>query len=141
MAYDFEAQVTKEDCEEAVQKSSSHCAIATAIEKEIPGAKFISVDIQTIRFSKNGMRYVYLTPRYAQKAILDFDAGLTPKPFKLKLRGGQRTKLKERVGGSHRKAKLVATQGRDRHVPSIVGGRTPPTAKTRREFGLRAFDR
>lgn len=136
MAYEYEVQVTAEDCDEAVRKSSTHCAIAAAIEKEIPAARYISVDIQTIRFSKDGVRYVYLTPRLAQRAILDFDAGETPKPFKLKLRGGQKTTLKDL-----KEATLKRERGGDRHVPNIRGGRTPPTAKTRREYGIRAFDR
>src|SRR5262245_39637700 len=138
-SYTFEIAVLQEDIDNAMKKSSSHCALAEAIKQEVPEAKFIAVDIQTIRFSIADIRYVFLTPRAAQRSIIDFDAGQMPKPFTLKLKGGQRTKRHSIAHGKGGDG--VFTRPSSGRLPVIKGGRTPPTAKTRREFGLRAFDR
>lgn len=132
----YKIQITAEDIDSAVRKSSSHCAIAAAIEAEVGGATYISVDIQTIRFSVGNSRYVFLTPRKAQKCILDFDAGLRPKPFQLNLTNPQEINRNKKE-----KATLKKERGRDGHIPKIVGGKAPPKFRsTRREFGIRAFD-
>jgi hypothetical protein len=49
--------------DEAMEKNSSHCATAEAIREQVPEARFISVDLQTIRWtdSKKGLRYVFVT--------------------------------------------------------------------------------
>jgi hypothetical protein len=74
--------------------------IAESVKKAFPEAKFVSVDVQTIRFtdgSKN-LRYTYLTPRVAQIAIIQFDRGEMPDPFSVRLTGGHvtRANLKSR---------------------------------------------
>lgn len=69
--------VTEADIERAIPADSGHCAIADAIQRQLPGASKVSVDLQTIRWSDRaaGVRYVYLTPRVAQALLLDFDNG------------------------------------------------------------------
>lgn len=80
--------VTKEIIAEATTGNSSHCMIAEAVKAA--GFKRVSVDIQTVRFTDDtGDRYIYLTPPAAQVAILQFDEGRKPAPFKLHLRNGQ----------------------------------------------------
>lgn len=71
----------------ATRADSSHCMIADAVKLAVPDATGISVDLQTIRFSdrKRRLRYVYLTPRIAQLALVEFDAGEKPKPFTFRL--------------------------------------------------------
>jgi hypothetical protein len=62
--------------------------IAESLKASLPYATYVSVDIQTIRFSDkaNGARYVYLTPRIAQEALVKFDAGEEVEPFRCELR-------------------------------------------------------
>lgn len=78
--------------EEAKQRDSSHCMLAEAVRAALPGARFVGIDMQTMRFTDpiRPLRYVYLTPRVAQEALIAFDAGdeLIP-AFKCELRGGQ----------------------------------------------------
>ena len=130
--------------------------IAEAIKRAFPKASAVAVDISTCRFSdlSKGLRYVYLTPRTAQDAIVDFDEGLLPQPFKVKLRaphvsragqGSPRTarrNAKRKIQRAAAKAlpRRAALHPHDRgEVPDRVGGRRPPQLHTRREFGIRAF--
>ncbi|MBO0736559.1 MAG: hypothetical protein J2P48_08325 [Alphaproteobacteria bacterium] len=82
--------VTKEIFEASKQADSSHCMIASALKAAFPGAKGVSVDLQTIRFSDpdKRLRYIYLTPRLAQIGIIDFDQGHEVEPFSFRLAGG-----------------------------------------------------
>src|SRR5262245_57512785 len=67
-------RVTDELIETALPKNSEHCMIADAVKIAFPGAKGVSVDLATIRFSdpEKGLRYIYLTPRIAQTALVEF---------------------------------------------------------------------
>src|SRR5258707_2331325 len=86
-------EITPDLIESSKERDSSHCMIAEAVKKAYLGAAFVSVDLQTIRFSDHnkGLRYTYLTPRSAQIALIEFDQGTTPEPFSFQLRGGQVT--------------------------------------------------
>jgi len=67
--------------------------IAEAIKKAYPKATYVSVDLQTIRFTDpdKGLRYTYLTPRTAQQGIVQFDQGVEVEPFSVRLKNGQVT--------------------------------------------------
>jgi hypothetical protein len=67
--------VTQEHIEKALRRNSSHCAIALAVAQAVPDARFISVDLQSLRFSRKGLRYCFLTPHQAQAAIIAVDQG------------------------------------------------------------------
>jgi hypothetical protein len=107
-------------------KDSSHCMIAEAIGRAVPNATYISVDLATIRFTDKsaGVRYIYLTPRGAQQALLQFDDGEKPEAFSFTLRdahvvacgtaGKGRTSLEQHPKG-------------ETNVPIRVGGKVPPT--------------
>ena len=152
--------VTPENIAIGVRSHSGHCMISEAVRQAFPTAKFVASDIQTIRFTdpERGLRYVYLTPRCAQKALLDFDGGYNPEPFAFMLkkahvsRAGHRqtgaavqsasrvTKKAEFVGNHHTATKLpIEEQKSGFNMPTIVGGRRAPRLRLRREFGLRAF--
>jgi hypothetical protein len=75
---------------ESIRRNSSHCMIAEAVKRTVPYATSVMVDLQSIRFTDKdrGLRYSYLTPRHAQLAIIAFDQGNRPKPFKMELAGG-----------------------------------------------------
>jgi hypothetical protein len=143
--------VTADIIDASTRKSSSHCMIAETIRTCVPTATRISVDLATIRWSdrKKGLRYTYLTPRTAQDALVRFDRGIKPPPFKLGLRGAQVTTMKRGPKGKQKyvhklgRRKLAATKTDIAQgcVPGVVGGSPPPRIRPgqRREFGLRAF--
>ena len=95
--------VTADVIRDSKTRDSSHCMVAEAVRIAYPDAQNVAVDIQTIRFSdfKKGFRYVYLTPRVAQEAIIRFDQGDTPEPFRLQLRHGQVALAGHRVASRH----------------------------------------
>jgi hypothetical protein len=155
----------------AVQNDSGHCMIAEGVKLAWPGARHVSVDLQTIRFSDpvTRMRYTYLTPRIAQKALCEFDEGIRPEPIVFQLREGQVTRSgrkrkdepvtqSEKQSEAHReglKQAHLIIRRQDR-IPERSGGRTPPIGALaggdedaltkiprgrRRQFGLRALDR
>ena len=146
-----EVVVSQENIDFSITGHSSHCMIAEAVRTCFPGAKKIAVDLQTIRFSNwsKGERYTYMTPRVAQIAILNFDRGLKPEPFKFRMRAGQTTAAGKAQDGKAAKQKAglqmpVGAAGKKHARPSIperVGGRPPPTMLgVRRQFGLRNME-
>lgn len=143
------------------RRESSHCMIAEAVKEAVPGARYVSVDVQTIRFTdaERPFRYTYLTPRRAQVALIDFDRGVHAEPFAFRLDGAHVTKagggraITRRQGAPLEdlpaKATTVRDRGNDGRVPRVVGGETPPRgalsssghASARRAYGLRGFER
>lgn len=146
--------VTPEIINTSTRAHSSHCMIADAIKMAVPNATRVAVDISTCRFTDptKGLRYVYLTPRVAQEALVDFDEGSAVTPFSVTLKNAHVTKAAqkaERTAARARKksaglreniskAVLVGSKKSDL-VPRQVGGRRAPQLHIRREFGLRAF--
>jgi hypothetical protein len=64
--------------DEAIEKNSSHCATAEAIKEQVPEARFISVDLQTVRWTDaiKKVRFVFLTPHAIQSGVIvPFDQG------------------------------------------------------------------
>lgn len=150
--------VPKDIIETSTARDSSHCMIADAIARAIPNARYISVDLATIRFTdlEAGVRYVYLTPRSAQAALLDFDQGEIPEPFSVRLRDAHVLP----TGAARQARASLHKEHRNNGKPPVrVGGQSPPLGplqggatldnprkdKTRtgrrREFGLRAIIR
>ena len=62
------------------------CIVAQAIARQIPNARRIEVDIQTIRWSDENGRHVFLTPYAAAGYVVAFDAGEDLHPFRFQLR-------------------------------------------------------
>jgi len=129
--------VTPEVIETAVEGDSGHCMIADAVKAALPDARNISVDLQTIRFSdpKKRMRYVYLTPRMAQLALVDFDAGEKPEPFTFRLDRAHIVAMKDpkapkdprKAGSTPAKtralAKARASRAQERQIPQTPAER------------------
>lgn len=132
-----------------MKADSKHCMIADAVSQQVKGASFVSVDIQSIRFSnlKTGKRYIYLTPHVVQQAILQFDRGEMVRPFKfvlwahegfektLRSRQGNADVYRAKVRRNRNPKKEAAARAARKRAPR--GAQAAPT-KTR-EFGLRAF--
>jgi len=147
---------TKEIITKAVTANSAKCWIAESIKAAVPVAQNVAVDLATIRFSdlQKGLRYVYLTPYTAQRAIIDFDEGTPPSPFSFLLRNAHvtragssdNTKAHRRAaarGKQHQRAHLHADRserkGGSHAAIRRVGGRRPPQLRMLRQFGVRAF--
>jgi hypothetical protein len=79
-------EVTQDDIDRAHVKDSYRCVIATALARQIPEASRIEVDVQTIRFTRDGERLIYLTPYTAAGYVVAFDAGDEIEPFSFTLR-------------------------------------------------------
>lgn len=75
--------VTSAHIDQAIANDSRHCMVADALHTALPDARFVLVDLQTIRFSRPGerRRYTFLTPRLVQQNLLRFDQGQPVKPF------------------------------------------------------------
>jgi hypothetical protein len=143
--------ITQEIINNAVVRDSSHCVIADAIRAAIPEAKRVAVDLQTIRFTVNDERVVYLTPAPQQTMLVRFDQGQVPTPGDMYLSHAiQRVPAKGRTKGNPQKVKetKVTRHGRDgsQLEVTVEGGRLPPTAALsnhrgrRRTFGLRTLE-
>jgi hypothetical protein len=117
--------VTQPIIDSACQRDSSHCMIAEALAAAIPAASFISVDLATIRFSdlEAGKRYVYLTPRRAQEALLQFDQGESPPPFRITL---EHAHVLPTGNARNARAELVPSRKGNGKIPIRVGGESPP---------------
>jgi hypothetical protein len=107
-------KVTEEDIATAMPKDSGHCAIADAIARQIPDAKSVTVDLQTIRWSDATHRYTYLTPRKAQTFLVAYDQGLEEycQPMSLRLTSPIHVGEKKQSNSVKAKARRVAQQER-----------------------------
>ena len=156
----IDVEITEEIIEIAIPRDSSHCMIADAVRVAVPEARNIAVDLATIRFTdpKTQQRYVYLTPRIGQLALIAFDSGEKPAPFRFKLRGAH--VMRSGAGRSTRQS-LQTVDDLAGLIPERRGGKPPPAAPLaggapknprspnaeanrtgrRREFGIRALAR
>lgn len=129
-------KITKKQIDEAIRGNSSHCMIADAVKEQVPGAKYVSVDLQSIRWTDTakGRRYTYLTPPRAQRALVKFDQGDPVGAFQMTLQGAfiteTETARRARLGDENAKAKLTTAGRRNgpRSKAVGVGGKTPPIA-------------
>lgn len=148
--------VTADNISCSLKSNSSHCmtavAVTVACNKRKIDCTHVSIDTQTIRFSDpaKGLRYVYLTPRVAQSAILQWDQGYKVEPFDFVLSGGAVHAMNVSNAKDKHAKKIARTMklklknprfrpGSSGKIPRVVGGREPPSVSQRREFGLRAY--
>jgi hypothetical protein len=129
--HNIKINVTKDNVARACQKNSHCCMIADAVRDRFKWATFIEVDVQSIRFNdrKKGIRYIYLTPVEAQKAIILFDQGIKVSPFSFHLSQGF---MKTRVmRARHKIAK--------KHSREYKRNPNKKTPSFHREFGIRGL--
>jgi len=162
--------VTQEHIDRAKPKDSGHCMIALAIAEQIPNARRVWVDLQTIRYTlpQKEVRYTYFTPRIAQLMLLAFDHGgevvlgnerIPLQPFACGL-GRVVVEHEARDTGERkdRKRKIVHKKSKQ-HSPTQRGGKPLPRGAVgavarrssphphalmvgrRREYGLKAMGR
>lgn len=141
--------ISQEGIATAEQESSSHCVIAEAIKQQIPGVKQVAVDLATIRWTEpdKGKRYIFLTPRIAQIALMNFDLGHHIQPFELELRPAQIFNARRPKEPNSPRKKREAVQLKSPStgaVPVIHGGKAPPegvlsSRGKARKFGLKTL--
>ena len=127
----YRVKVKADVIDNAVVADSHRCMIADAIQQKFKWAKYIMVDLQSVRFSNThtGRRFIYLTPPEAQKAILDFDRGNPVAPFTLNLMQGYERQMRVRAPG------YTPQTPRRKYKRGRAAARVMPSRH--REFGLR----
>jgi hypothetical protein len=163
--------VSEAEIDGAIKGDAFRCMIVRAIQVAYPKYIHVTVDLQTIRFSDpaRGVRYVYLTPRIAQAALVLFDQGKKVRPFKFHLRGAHTISMQrinpqkgvvvsERLKLGRQKERLkfgrqrvLSDSATANGIINIIGGRAAPrhqpshsgsgkpSASGGRRFGMRAF--
>jgi len=158
--------VTQDHIDKGIPRDSGYCMIAEAIKSTIPWASWVSVDLQTIRFTdlNRKLRFTYLTPRSCQEVLADWDDGIKPEPWTFKLKEAHVTRAgrykpksaeqaaRDNAARRHRskpvpdlpRRRTIAPRGNDLsgNVSEVVGGHPPPVSiNRRRAFGLRSLRR
>lgn len=131
--------VTQPIIDRSEKANSDHCMIADAIRAALPDAKSVSVDLMTIRFTDPAkrQRYVYLTPRPIQLALINFDQGSHTEPFNFQLKnpvqvvasGGKRTLPDGTKQNPSRKVQGVTKVSGGTARPTKLGGALPGRAE------------
>lgn len=121
--------------ENAIRSDSHKCMIADAIKARVPKAQYISVDVQSIRFTnpETKTRYKYFTPLAGQQGLVNFDQGKKIKPFALTLKDGTQESI------AHATAKRRKRRNSSRSHQAIKGP-YKSRAKKERKFGLRNLE-
>jgi hypothetical protein len=115
--------VEQRHIDQSMERNSSHCMTGEAIRSAIPDATHISVDLQTIRWTRKGLRYCFLTPHICQDNIIAFDQGERDaiKPFELKMRPAFIAKAGKKRTHTPDDGELTETGLRTRFRPPIFG--------------------
>lgn len=114
--------IDQDTISDSVERSSSHCMIAEAIKRAAPQFGGVSVDLTSIRFTdkERHLRFVYITPRVAQIALIDFDRGIMPKPFSFLLKTpAQIVRSNPTRDGSKRIKRYEGDANRAAHAASL----------------------
>ncbi len=140
--WNIKVEVTQEHINNACRKNSHHCMVSDAVHDRLRWATFVQTDTQSIRFnnSKQGKRYIYLTPPEAQRAIVLFDQGIKVKPFSFTLNQGfskVRTMKTRQTDRNKDKRSLEAKRRRK----TLGRKKKPSHLSMYREFGLRKLVR
>lgn len=126
-------EVTAADIARAHVADSYRCVVAQAIARTLPGATRIEVDIQTIRFTLNGERLIYLTPYTAAGYVVAFDAGDKIHPFRFQLRdpikGRRRVRTAAGVDVGRKENQVRAERNRAARAEAVLAGAAVATSK------------
>jgi hypothetical protein len=138
-------RVDQDAIDQSMRKSSAHCMIATAIKRQYPRLRNIVVNITQIGMTdpKTGVRSLFLTPRIAQIALLNYDWGKAVEPFKFQakdpvVRLWKKHSRSDRKGRKKVYKRLHPTKSRELQPGTL---RAKYSIGQRREFGLNAMGR
>jgi hypothetical protein len=124
-----------------VERHSQHCMIADAIKAAVPGAQYIMVDLQSIRWSDPvaKQRYTYLTPPIAQRNLLRFDQGKPVMPFTFSLNTPHKTRAAGWEGQRSKGATRTRSSKQHKAKYAYLEANRSRWQQKEREFGLRKF--
>jgi len=130
----FNFDVTAQDIEKAHVNDSFNCVVAQAIARTIPAARKIEVDLQTIRWSDENGRHVFLTPYSVAGYVVAFDAGDELHPFRFMVRDAVPTvqkRAKTEAARAAVKTRSKATRERKRleDAQAVLDDPTAPPEK------------
>jgi len=112
-------EVTEDDILRAHLNDSYKCVVSQAIARTVPTATNIETDTQTVRFTVEGERRIYMTPYAVQGYVIAFDAGDPIEPFSFQLRDPKRIARKIRTE-TGRAADQAATRARRKARRSVT---------------------
>ena len=85
----YDLEVTEADIEAARLNSgegdSYKCMVVESIKRQVPGARRIEVDVQTVRWTDDEGRHAFLTPYEVAGYVIAFDDGDEMLPFAYRL--------------------------------------------------------
>jgi hypothetical protein len=117
-------EVTEQDIAKAHINDSYKCVVSQAIARTVPTATNIETDTQTVRFTVDGERRVYLCPYAVAGYVIAFDAGDPIEPFSFQLRE-PRIKKRKLNTESGKIATRAATRARRAAVKAPVSEDSP----------------
>jgi len=120
----FNVEVTERDIARATATDSYRCVVAQAVARTIPDATRIEVDTQSIRFTRDDARFIYLTPYAVQGYVIAFDAGEPIEPFSFQLRNPQRVARRVRTETGKAADRAAFHARKDPLVPPTDGTST-----------------
>lgn len=126
----------------ACQRDSHHCMVADAIRDQAK-AKYILVDVQSIRWSdmKTRKRYVFLTPPKVQQAILQFDRGKPVAPFIFTLATPVKVRPVRKVWTGNPAVLKAARKRYEKNVRKKTRRSVWPNVASReRQYGVRVLE-
>jgi hypothetical protein len=141
-------EVSKDIINAAKPGDAAHCMIAESIRAEYPAARWVLVDLQSIRFTDRGKgsRYIYMTPRAVQRRVVNFEQGVKPAPFSFLLAEGKvRAVSKKPVKAASPKRRKAAAKGqriqkaRIKPKSTVLADRQDIAPNHKRQFGIRAL--
>jgi hypothetical protein len=130
----FNIEVTAEDIAKAKVGDSFNCVVAQAIARQISDARKIEVDLQTVRWSDQNGRHVFLTPYSVAGYVIAFDAGDKLHPFRFMLRdaipAAQKRAQTEAAKAAKRSRNTVRTERqREKQAAAVLADPIAPAKK------------
>lgn len=121
-------EVNEADIERAHVSDSYNCVVSQAIARTVRSATNIETDTQSIRFTVDDERRIYMTPYAVQGYVIAFDAGDPIEPFSFQLRDPRRAKRKVRTTAGKEAQKASAAARRK----ATAKAATPARAEAQR---------
>lgn len=118
----LQLDVTEEIIDRAVRRDSTACVLADALKVACPGGVRPLVDLQTMSITvpEKGLRYHWLTPRSAQRILINFDQGGQLAPEVVRLSQGWTTSVRKKGGP-------VEKRNRDQRKQELEAGEAAGT--------------
>ena len=129
----FNIEVTQKDIERAHRNDSYICVVSQAIARAIPDATRIETDSQAIRLTRNGQRFVYLTPYAVSGYVIAFDAGDPIQPFSFQLRDPAKVRTVHRTQRGQRSDSAARSARWRARQKAIADGQSADDPKVKAE--------